>query len=216
MNSTFLNDSCHTWNVRQLQRGREIPCVDEFSHTKTTVKKGSIVRAIFGLMPLPSLFLLAFFIVLPSSYKMTEVAVAVDPAEARKRRKEIMQSLRAEGEEAKAADQQPAAAAEGGEALPPPKKRKVSKKDSDTTTKKTQVRYDPEVPMDKDQLAAWRKEARRVRNRESAAASRQRIRDRITELENEVGQWKQKYSMAMERLEQLEGVAAAQEAQKSD
>jgi chromatin segregation and condensation protein Rec8/ScpA/Scc1 (kleisin family) len=147
---------------------------------------------------------------------MTEVAVAVDPAEARKRRKEIMQSLRAEGEEAKTADEQPAAAAEGGEALPPPKKRKVSKKDSDTTTKKTQVRYDPEVPMDKDQLAAWRKEARRVRNRESAAASRQRIRDRITELENEVGQWKQKYSMAMERLEQLEGVAAAQEAQKSD
>jgi len=142
---------------------------------------------------------------------MTEAApVPVDPAEARKRRKEIMQSLRAEGEEIKA-EEQPTAAE--GEALPP-KKRKISKKES--ADKKTQVRYDPEVPMDKEQLAAWRKEARRVRNRESAAASRQRIRDRITELEGEVGQWKQKYAMAMERLEQLEGVAASQQGQKSD
>lgn len=77
-----------------------------------------------------------------------------NPKEARKRRKEIMQSLR--GDETKEGEQE-------AEALPP-KKRKVSKKES----KKTQVRYDPEVPMDKEQLAAWRKEARRVRNRESA------------------------------------------------
>lgn len=140
---------------------------------------------------------------------MTEAAVPVDPAEARKRRKEIMQSLRAEGEEAKTEEAQPSG---DGEVLPP-KKRKVTKKS--TVTKKTQVRYDPDVPMDKEQLAAWRKEARRVRNRESAAASRQRIRDRITELEGEVGQWKQKYAMAMERLEQLEGVAASQQAEKS-
>lgn len=142
---------------------------------------------------------------------MTEAA-AVDPAEARKRRKEIMQSLRADGEEtgSKAAEISSAA----DETLPP-KKRKVAKKESadakrerEENAKKTQVRYDPEVPMDKDQLAAWRKEARRVRNRESAAASRQRIRDRITELEDEIGQWKQKYAMAMERLERLERVAA--------
>ena len=141
---------------------------------------------------------------------MTESAAPVDPAEARKRRKEIMQSLRAEGEETKEGE----AASADSEALPP-KKRKVSKKES-SNNKKTQVRYDPEVPMDKDQLAAWRKEARRVRNRESAAASRQRIRDRINVLEGEVGQWKQKYAMAMERLEQLEGVAAVQQAEKSD
>jgi hypothetical protein len=139
---------------------------------------------------------------------MTE-SVAVDPAEARKRRKEIMQSLRADGEETngKTAEQP----ATSDDALPP-KKRKVARKESAKETeehsKKTQVRYDPEVPMDKDQLAAWRKEARRVRNRESAAASRQRIRDRITELEGEIGQWKQKYAMAMERLERLERVAA--------
>lgn len=166
-------------------------------------------------MPLLVINIIAFLLLFPSLLvlpNMTEAAAAapVDPAEARKRRKEIMQSLRAEGEEAKS-EEQPAAAE--GEALPP-KKRRVAKKDSGT--KKTQVRYDPEVPMDKEQLAAWRKEARRVRNRESAAASRQRIRDRITELEGEVGQWKQKYAMAKERLEQLEGVAAAQQASKSD
>jgi len=74
--------------------------------------------------------------------------------------------------------------------------------------KKTQIRYDPDVPMSKEQLAAWRREARRVRNRESAAASRQRIRSRITELETEVEGWKAKYQQAMERLEHLQSVAA--------
>jgi hypothetical protein len=73
--------------------------------------------------------------------------------------------------------------------------------------KKTQIRYDPEVPMNKDQLAAWRREARRVRNRESAAASRQRIRDRITELEVEVDEWKDKHAAALDRLAQLERLA---------
>ncbi|OEU10265.1 hypothetical protein FRACYDRAFT_173393, partial [Fragilariopsis cylindrus CCMP1102] len=58
--------------------------------------------------------------------------------------------------------------------------------------------------MTKDQLAAWRREARRVRNRESAAASRQRIRNRISELEDEVGEWKDKYNHAILRLDALE------------
>jgi len=74
--------------------------------------------------------------------------------------------------------------------------------------KKSQIRYDPEVPMSKDQLAAWRREARRVRNRESAAASRQRIRSRITELEEEVGDWKTKYNHAIQRLDALEKCVA--------
>lgn len=175
-----------------------------------------------------------------------------DPAAARKRRKEIMQSLRAENakkdEAASAAPPAPppaeAAAAPPEEALPP-KKRKVCTKakkmdevlaeeEEDNNdeavqqiieteeaaptggiakmttvmtadgSKKTQIRYDPETPMDKDQLAAWRREARRVRNRESAAASRQRIRDRINELEGEVDEWKSKYSEAVNRLAQLE------------
>ena len=183
-----------------------------------------------------------------------------DPAEARKRRKEIIQSQRSENElvangaAALAPSGSVAAAsltssststvngasakipiigasAEGGTNTAtteaggngidkkPPKKRKVAtgdtasrkngKKNSNGTgdankSKKTQIRYDPDVPMSKDQLAAWRREARRVRNRESAAASRQRIRNRISELEDEVGEWKAKYSEAIQRLEALE------------
>lgn len=70
--------------------------------------------------------------------------------------------------------------------------------------KKPQMRYDPDVPMTKEEAAAWRKEQRRKRNRESAAASRQRQRDRITELEEEVNQWKNKYEEALARIEKLE------------
>ena len=73
--------------------------------------------------------------------------------------------------------------------------------------KRTQIRYDPDVPMSKEQLAAWRREARRVRNRESAAASRQRIRNRITELETEVDEYKSKYHAALDRLKELEDLA---------
>mmetsp|Transcript_4902 Transcript_4902/g.7433 ORF Transcript_4902/g.7433 Transcript_4902/m.7433 type:complete len:192 (-) Transcript_4902:223-798(-) len=188
---------------------------------------------------------------------MTEI----DPALARKRRKEIMQSLRA-GETEQQASSNAATTTSIAEATEthltnvqseealPPKKRKVSENseasesdqqkeqeqlssnepsaESDTDNKngsntpagskivvqngkKTQIRYDPDVPMSKEQLAAWRREARRVRNRESAAASRQRIRDRINELEDEVGEWKTKYREAMERLQQVEQMKAAQQ-----
>jgi chromosome segregation ATPase len=183
------------------------------------------------------------------------VPMPTDPAEARKRRKEIIQSQRSEGEFLTAA----APIAESSSATTsttttckknaavrtravtdkkPPKKRKVTAEededdgsvasktktsddfafeaageqhDSDADAnnrKKTQIRYDPEIPMNKEQLAAWRREARRVRNRESAAASRQRIRNRISELEDEVSQWKSKYSQAMQRLEALEAAVA--------
>ena len=165
-----------------------------------------------------------------------------DPAAARKRRKEIMQSLRAENVKKEA---EAAASLAGTEALPP-KKRKVNTKAVASTmetketdaasiddptiedvdrddcydssgcdnptgssgdNKKMQIRYDPEVPMSKEQLAAWRREARRVRNRESAAASRQRIRDRINELEIERDEWKTRFIQATNRLAQLERLA---------
>ena len=67
-----------------------------------------------------------------------------------------------------------------------------------------QIRYDPATPMTKEALAAWRKEARRVRNRQSAAASRQKIRNRIEELEEEVNGWKDRYEGVLERLKNLE------------
>lgn len=72
--------------------------------------------------------------------------------------------------------------------------------DSDTA-KKTQIQYNPDVPMTKEQLTAWRREMRRVRNRESAAASRRKVRDRIEELEEEVEVWKKRYEEVMRRLQ---------------
>ena len=65
---------------------------------------------------------------------------------------------------------------------------------------KKQVRYDPEVPMTIEEAAAWRKEQRKVRNRESAAASRQKTRDRIEELEAEFESIKAKYAAATAQL----------------
>jgi len=74
---------------------------------------------------------------------------------------------------------------------------------------KKHARYDPGVPMTKEELISWRKEARRVRNRESAAASRKRTRDRIEELEEEVQAIKSKYSAALQRIVELEAANAA-------
>lgn len=74
---------------------------------------------------------------------------------------------------------------------------------------KKQARYVPAVKMTKEELTMWRKEARRVRNRESAAASRQKTQKRITELEDEVGAITKKYHAALRRIEELEAAAAA-------
>jgi hypothetical protein len=73
---------------------------------------------------------------------------------------------------------------------------------------KKQSRYDPGVKMDREELRDWRKEARRVRNRQSAAESRLRNRDRITELESEADVLKSKYSAALQRIVELEAAAA--------
>ena len=177
---------------------------------------------------------------------MTPVA-ATDPAEARKRRKEIIQSQRTESETTppttkKLANKHvvPTSTSASAAAVAavtvtekkPPKKRKIEESNSHAAAaaaaasssggdsnkdskKKTQIRYDPDVPMSKEQLAAWRREARRVRNRESAAASRQRIRNRIVELEEEVGEWKEKYTLAMQRLQSLEESMGAQAQSKN-
>jgi hypothetical protein len=73
---------------------------------------------------------------------------------------------------------------------------------------KQQARYVPGVPMTKAELAAWRKEARRVRNRESAADSRKKTRDRIGELEDEVKIMKAKYAAAVKRIEEVEAASS--------
>ena len=70
----------------------------------------------------------------------------------------------------------------------------------DAVDKKAQIQYNPDIPMTKEQLTAWRREMRRVRNRESAAASRRKVRDRIEELEEEVDVWKKRYQEVLARL----------------
>jgi bZIP transcription factor len=120
-------------------------------------------------------------------------------AEARKRRREILASQRVAEATLKAIEPM----------IPmpvmsqaPTKRRKVS--EADTNHKKPQMKYDPEVPMTKEDAALWRREQRRKRNRESAAASRQRQRDRIDELEIELEGWKDKFDSIMDKIKQLE------------
>lgn len=144
---------------------------------------------------------------------MTEIP---DPAVARKRRKEIIQAQRSEGDGNASCEELTESYVEDemdrqhDDNHPPAAKSRRTDASSDDSkaSKKTQIRYDPEVPMSKEQLAAWRREARRVRNRESAAASRQRIRGRISELESEVAEWKSKVEQLQQQLENVEQLAS--------
>mmetsp|Transcript_4198 Transcript_4198/g.8295 ORF Transcript_4198/g.8295 Transcript_4198/m.8295 type:complete len:275 (+) Transcript_4198:139-963(+) len=77
-------------------------------------------------------------------------------------------------------------------------------------SKRPQMKYEPEIPMTKEEASVWRREQRRKRNRESAAACRKRQRDRIAELEIEVGEWKAKFDKALAKLNEIEGGANSQ------
>lgn len=158
--------------------------------------------------------------IVPTIATTTTNGATSTAANARKRRKELIQLQRSENEGAATStkgDETTTATASSAASKcekKPPKKRKVDKDHStgsEDEKKKTQIRYDPDVEMDKEQLASWRREARRVRNRESAAASRQRIRNRINELEDECEQWKTKYHEAMEKLEILQRSAKSEQ-----
>lgn len=134
-----------------------------------------------------------------------------DSAQARKRRKAIRSGKEEESNQQKMVAAASAAESSVGEnesveeqAAVPLEKRTIES--SADGKKKTQIRYDPSVPMSKEQLAAWRREARRVRNRQSAAASREKIRNRIQELEDEANEWKLKYEEAAQRLKELESM----------
>jgi len=74
--------------------------------------------------------------------------------------------------------------------------------------KRPQMKYDPAVPMSKEETSAWRREQRRKRNRESAAACRKRQRDRISELDVEVNEWKTKFEDALMKLKGVDGESA--------
>mmetsp|Transcript_29302 Transcript_29302/g.49934 ORF Transcript_29302/g.49934 Transcript_29302/m.49934 type:complete len:476 (-) Transcript_29302:154-1581(-) len=74
--------------------------------------------------------------------------------------------------------------------------------------KRPQMKYDPSIPMTKEETSAWRREQRRKRNRESAAACRKRQRDRISELEAEVNEWKVRFDEALGQLREVDGAGA--------
>jgi hypothetical protein len=125
--------------------------------------------------------------------------------EARKRRREILASQRSQAMdvELKVSSQVPPEVDVPPEIEVPAKRQKTEGK-GNASAKKPQMKYDPDVPMTKEEATTWRREQRRKRNRESAAASRQRQRDRITELEVEVDDWKSKYDSMMASIKKLE------------
>jgi hypothetical protein len=127
-------------------------------------------------------------------------------AEARKRRREILSTQRG----GVVPDAVVSHHEDGANTVPSSnaRKRKISEEnnnDKDSKPKKPQMKYEPDVPMTKEEAAVWRREQRRKRNRESAAASRQRQRDRITELEGEVEDWKVKCTDVLDKIRALEG-----------
>lgn len=127
---------------------------------------------------------------------------AEDPAVARKRRKEIMTSLRgSEEEEGRPAKRRCSVSSSEDEEAPNEGKPSIR-------GIKKQARYVPGVPMTKEELREWRKEARRVRNRESAAASRKKTRARIDELEGELSALRSKYTEALKRIVDLQNGSA--------
>lgn len=121
-----------------------------------------------------------------------------DPTTARKRRMEILASTR------KRLKEEPQDDNEDDEDEDDENSTRMEEIQNIKPKTKYQNRYEPEVPMTKDQAAEWRREARRKRNRESAAASRNKIRNRINELEGEVQDWKERYSTLMQRISDVE------------
>ena len=138
-----------------------------------------------------------------SLHSSPDFAMPDNSAEARKRRREILSTQRGVSPDG-VTSLHPSDVAPSNN----PRKRKMSEDsddgDSKVKSKKPQMKYEPDVPMTKEEAAIWRREQRRKRNRESAAASRQRQRDRITELEGEVEDVKVKYCDTLDKIREME------------
>jgi hypothetical protein len=80
-----------------------------------------------------------------------------------------------------------------------------------SSNKRPQLKYDPSVPMTREQTSAWRREQRRKRNRESAAACRRRQRELVSVLEVEVASWRHKFEHALAQVRTRDGEDAAAE-----
>jgi hypothetical protein len=84
-----------------------------------------------------------------------------------------------------------------------------------SSNKRPQLKYDPSVPMTREQTSAWRREQRRKRNRESAAACRRRQRELVYVLEVEASCWRRRFESALSTVRDRDGddVASALEAE---
>ena len=71
---------------------------------------------------------------------------------------------------------------------------------------KYQNHYAPVIPLTPEEEAEWRRECRRKRNRDSAAASRQKVRTKIQDLEQEVQEWKSKYDALFQKMTAMEQI----------
>mmetsp|Transcript_27670 Transcript_27670/g.32746 ORF Transcript_27670/g.32746 Transcript_27670/m.32746 type:complete len:409 (+) Transcript_27670:205-1431(+) len=70
-----------------------------------------------------------------------------------------------------------------------------------TTATKYANRYEPDKPLTRpEDIKAWRNAARRKRNRESAEKSRNKVRDRIIDLEDQVEDYKSRYLAVLETI----------------
>jgi hypothetical protein len=69
-----------------------------------------------------------------------------------------------------------------------------------------QKKYEPPTSkqMSKVELSLWRKQQRQQRNRLSAAASRQKQKARITELEQEIADYERKYAAVQAEIQRLQ------------
>jgi hypothetical protein len=90
------------------------------------------------------------------------------------------------------------------------KKRKIDTVDGGPPVTKSprfglpQNHYAPKASMSREELAAWRKEQRRERNRQSAADSRNKTKMKIEQLEGEVNMYKSLCDDMKIKMEQME------------
>ncbi|KAL3785116.1 hypothetical protein ACHAW5_009796, partial [Stephanodiscus triporus] len=157
--------------------------------------------------------------VLPSAIPspFADHPVVIKPAAPRKRRREIENCL-AQGEEEDSDETtvraDPAASAYDL-VLPTPLVAArpivtvLPSRGGGSSNKRPQLKYDPSVPMTREQTSAWRREQRRKRNRESAAACRRRQRELVSVLEVEVASWRQKFERALAQVRTRDGEDAA-------
>jgi hypothetical protein len=97
---------------------------------------------------------------------------------------------------------------------PAPKKRKLANSNDGSSSRPVkksplaglpQNYYAPPKPtMTREELAAWRKEQRRERNRQSAADSRNKTKARIEQLEGELTQYKSLCQAMQSKMEAME------------